>query len=71
MEKQFAKSPEKLRQENRAAWLALKVYARVQEKLQREPVEDFQIDFEDGYGNRPDAEEDHHADLPPRKWRAG
>ena len=60
-EKQFAKAPEKLRQENRAAWLALTVYARVLEKLQREPVEDFHIDFEDGYGNRPDAEEDHHA----------
>ena len=25
------------------------------------PVEDFRIDFEDGYGNRPDAEEDGHA----------
>lgn len=37
------------------------VYARVVEKLKREPVEDFRIDFEDGYGNRPDAEEDHHA----------
>ena len=35
--------------------------ARVVEKLQREPVEDFRIDFEDGYGNRPDAEEDGHA----------
>ena len=33
------------------------------EKLQREPVEDFRIDFEDGYGNRPDAEEDQHAKL--------
>src|SRR5256714_5170957 len=31
-------------------------------KLQREPVEDFRIDFEDGYGNRPDAEEDGHAE---------
>ena len=37
------------------------VYARVREKLRREPVEDFRIDFEDGYGNRPDAEEDGHA----------
>jgi citrate lyase beta subunit len=37
------------------------VYARVVEKLRREPVEDFRIDFEDGYGNRPDAEEDAHA----------
>jgi citrate lyase beta subunit len=37
------------------------IYKRVVEKLQREPVEDFRIDFEDGYGNRPDAEEDGHA----------
>lgn len=37
------------------------IYARVREKLTREPVEDFRIDFEDGYGNRPDAEEDGHA----------
>lgn len=41
--------------------LAEQVYQRVTEKLQREPVEDFRIDFEDGYGNRPDAEEDGHA----------
>lgn len=34
---------------------------RVRDKLAREPIEDFRIDFEDGYGNRPDAEEDHHA----------
>ncbi|HEX2211619.1 MAG TPA: hypothetical protein VHG93_28285 [Longimicrobium sp.] len=37
------------------------VYARVAEKLRREPVEDFRIDFEDGYGNRPDPEEDADA----------
>ncbi len=43
-----------------AAW-AEPVYARVREKLGREPVEDFRIDFEDGYGHRPDAEEDGHA----------
>ena len=41
--------------------LAETVYARVVEKLRREPVEDFRIDFEDGYGNRPDAEEDGDA----------
>src|SRR6266403_2047327 len=41
--------------------LAQKVYDRVVEKLRREPVEDFRLDFEDGYGNRPDAEEDGHA----------
>src|SRR4030095_4757960 len=37
------------------------VYERVREKLAREAVEDFRIDFEDGYGTRPDAEEDGHA----------
>ena len=36
---------------------------RVREKLALEPIEDFRIDFEDGYGNRPDAEEDHHAGV--------
>ena len=51
-----------VRAENKAAWLAHTLYSRVQEKLRREPVEDFRIDFEDGYGNRPDAEEDGHAE---------
>ncbi|MEU1289461.1 aldolase [Kitasatospora sp. NPDC005856] len=34
------------------------VHARVRAKLEREPIEDLRIDFEDGYGPRPDAEED-------------
>lgn len=38
--------------------LAATVFERVRAKLRREAVEDFRIDFEDGYGNRPDAEED-------------
>jgi citrate lyase beta subunit len=42
--------------------LAQTIYERVTEKLRREPVEDFRIDFEDGYGHRPDAEEDGHAE---------
>jgi hypothetical protein len=37
------------------------IHARVREKLAREPVEDFRVDFEDGYGNRPDDVEDGHA----------
>src|SRR5438270_162017 len=37
------------------------VYERVREKLRREPIEDYRIDFEDGYGYRPDDEEDGHA----------
>jgi citrate lyase beta subunit len=41
--------------------LAQKVYARVKAKLEREAVEDFRIDFEDGFGARPDAEEDDTA----------
>jgi citrate lyase beta subunit len=40
------------------AALADRVYLRVIDKLTREPVEDFRIDFEDGFGNRPDDEED-------------
>src|SRR5262249_37562592 len=54
------KSPDALKSENYPAWFAATLYARVQEKLKREPVEDFRIDFEDGYGNRSNADEDHH-----------
>ena len=36
-------------------------WERMLAKLTREPVEDYRIDFEDGYGVRPDAEEDAHA----------
>jgi len=39
-------------------WLSWAVYNKIIHKLQTEPVEDFRIDFEDGFGNRPDAEED-------------
>lgn len=53
--------PEGIKQRNHAAWLAWTVYERVVNKLKSEPVEDNRIDFEDGYGNRPDAEEDADA----------
>lgn len=43
------------------AWLAYTVYNKIIQKLQTEAVEDFRIDFEDGFGNRPDAEEDDTA----------
>ncbi len=56
---------------NPAAWLAYTVYHRVVEKLQREAVEDFRIDFEDGYGNRPDSEEDGHAEAAAREVARG
>ena len=38
--------------------LAATIYERVRTKLKREPIEDFRIDFEDGFGHRPDPEED-------------
>ncbi|MGV9323427.1 DUF6986 family protein [Streptomyces sp. NPDC003660] len=44
-----------------SAELAEPVYTRVRAKLEREPVEDLRVDFEDGYGHRPDAEEDADA----------
>ena len=62
LKQRLANEPDKVREENPAAWLAHAIHSRVQEKLNREPVEDFRIDFEDGYGNRPDAEEDGHAE---------
>lgn len=41
--------------------LAERVHPRLVAKLEREPVEDLRIDFEDGYGHRADDEEDRHA----------
>lgn len=40
------------------AWLPYTVYNKIIQKLKTEAVEDFRIDFEDGFGNRPDEEED-------------
>jgi citrate lyase beta subunit len=40
------------------AWLSHTIYGKMIQKLKTEPVEDFRIDFEDGFGNRPDEEED-------------
>ncbi|WP_207510330.1 DUF6986 family protein [Longitalea luteola] len=49
--------PEALRKQE-PAWLAYTIYNKIVQKLQKEAVEDFRIDFEDGFGNRPDEEED-------------
>jgi citrate lyase beta subunit len=40
------------------AWLSYTVYEKMVRKLETEAVEDFRIDFEDGFGNRPNEEED-------------
>ncbi|MCA9699451.1 MAG: phosphoenolpyruvate kinase [Myxococcales bacterium] len=67
----MAADPEAMRSEDRPTWLALTVYDRVRDKLEREPVEDFRLDFEDGYGNRPDAEEDATAVSAAEEVAAG
>lgn len=55
--------------------LSERIYPRIVEKLTREPIEDFRIDFEDGFGNRPDQEEDHFASAAANDvaaaWAAG
>lgn len=42
-------------------WLPYLIHKKIVAKLSTEAVEDFRIDFEDGFGNRPDAEEDQTA----------
>ncbi len=44
-----------------AFWLPYLVHRKIIAKLKTEGVEDFRIDFEDGFGNRSDAEEDEAA----------
>lgn len=51
--------------------LADTIHARVIDKLTREAVEDFRIDFEDGYGNRLDEEEDAEAVRTAHEVAAG
>ncbi len=53
----LANMPETERKKEKS-WLAYSVYNKIVKKLQTEAVEDFRIDFEDGFGNRPDDEED-------------
>src|SRR5260370_38725212 len=57
----LAADADAVRRRDPPAWFAHTVYGRVVEKLKRQPIEDFRIDFEDGYGNRPEADEDGHA----------
>ena len=53
------------------AKLLSKAYERMLAKLQREAVEDFRIDFEDGFGNRADSEEDAEAERAAREVAKG
>ncbi|MFD4422978.1 DUF6986 family protein [Agromyces sp. NPDC058484] len=52
------------------AEIAASVVPRVREKLEREPIEDLRIDFEDGYGGRGDDVEDADAVLTAKRVAA-
>ena len=56
LEKRFDQS--KGKETDHPAYHAYAVYHKVIKKLENEPIEDFRIDFEDGFGNRSDKEED-------------
>ncbi|MHC4392542.1 MAG: DUF6986 family protein [Planctomycetota bacterium] len=68
---EIERDPEQARVTRFPAWLAHTVFARVKGKLEQEAVEDFRIDFEDGFGNRPDPEEDAAAENTAREVKAG
>lgn len=61
LSERLAASEEACRADPRAH-LALATYERARARLASGPVEDYRIDFEDGFGARPEAEEDEHAD---------
>lgn len=53
------------------ARLSIEVYEKVKAKLRREAIEDYRIDFEDGYGNRSNEEEDETAVFCARELAKG
>jgi citrate lyase beta subunit len=53
------------------ARLSYEVYHKVINKLETEAIEDFRIDFEDGYGNRSNEEEDETAITAAREVAKG
>lgn len=53
------------------AYLSFEVYNKVIQKLKTEALEDFRIDFEDGFGNRSNEEEDETAVQAAQEVAAG
>ena len=47
-------SMSEVEREQEHEWLAYTVYNKMKLKIESEAIEDFRIDFEDGFGNRPD-----------------
>ena len=58
---------ETLRTTDQNLWVVKAAYARMVAKCSSEPVEDFRIDFEDGYGYRSDEEEDEEVQVVRRR----
>lgn len=71
LEEALKKNPLEARKTKPEAWLAYTVYQRVREKLTKEPVEDFRIDFEDGFGNRSVEEEYETAERTAKELAKG
>lgn len=73
--KEYASDPKMLMkalgEEKGDAELWSKIYGRIQKKMEEEAVEDFRIDYEDGYGTRPDIEEDGHAESGAKEVAKG
>jgi citrate lyase beta subunit len=70
LDKKLQHLPDDQRRKEKS-WLSWTVYNKIIQKLATEPVEDFRIDFEDGYGNRPDDEEDATALAAANELAAG
>ncbi|MDH3492753.1 MAG: aldolase/citrate lyase family protein [Acidobacteriota bacterium] len=63
LEFSLADDPELARKKSPEAWFAWTIFRKTLKKLETAPVEDFRIDFEDGYGIRTDLEEDGHCET--------
>jgi citrate lyase beta subunit len=68
---EYAPDPAALDQAIGLGPLAAAVHERVAAKLEREPVEDFRVDFEDGYGTRSDDDEDRDVAAAAREVAKG
>ena len=58
-------------QKKHPAHLSFQVYHKVRHKLESEAIEDFRIDFEDGFGNRSNEEEDETAKMAAKEIAKG
>ncbi|TNE52843.1 MAG: phosphoenolpyruvate kinase [Bacteroidetes bacterium] len=70
LNKKLGKMDEHKRREH-SAWLAYTTYNKVIQKLKTEALEDFRIDFEDGFGNRSWEEEDATAERAAKEVAEG